>query len=67
MPSQYRELLPVALRGQVLGRARRFARDFLTSYDSEACKVTTASQMEGGWFSKCGSRLSAAQSRLKTC
>eukprot|EP00959_Pyramimonas_sp_CCMP1952_P223208 4666388-Pyramimonas_sp.AAC.1 len=33
-------------------------------YDSEAYKVTTASQMDGEWFSKCGSRLSAAHIRL---
>eukprot|EP00959_Pyramimonas_sp_CCMP1952_P435060 9109974-Pyramimonas_sp.AAC.1 len=34
-------------------------------YGSEAYKVTAVSQMESGSYSKCGSRFSAAQIRVK--
>ena len=48
-----------------LGRARRFAGDFLAIYDPEACTYATVTRMEGGPFSKWGSRPGAAHIRLK--
>eukprot|EP00959_Pyramimonas_sp_CCMP1952_P397827 8335483-Pyramimonas_sp.AAC.1 len=52
--------LPVAPWSQFLGRAGRFARDALTIYDPEVQRMANVSKMEGGSFSKCGSRMSAA-------
>eukprot|EP00959_Pyramimonas_sp_CCMP1952_P063811 1333165-Pyramimonas_sp.AAC.2 len=34
-------------------------------YDPEASKLAAVSQIQGWWFSKCGSRLNAAHIRFK--